>query len=270
MKFKLGEIFVKNGLITETTLQRGLAKAKREKKKLGFVLEEMEVVTGEEVASALADQFGYRIVTDFASYRFSSQLLEIIPLYVALQYLLFPLKIENGKIALAMADPTDTRIVGNIAANHGMKIVPFVAPRKDILDAINRHYLGKESGPRKEPLVLVIEDNHTQGLALTNMLTREGYRVVVAKEGMEAYKLAVTDPPDVIITEKNVPKLDGYALLDALRNIPETSKVPVLMVTSVNDGEEEAKAFEKGFYDYLTKPVREMTLLTRVKRALGG
>ena len=270
MKFRLGEIFVRNGLITETTLKRALAKAKRENKKVGFVLEEMEVVTGEEVAAALADQFGYRIAPNLAGCRVPAELLDIVPMYVALQYLLFPLKIDRGKIAVAMADPTEKRIIANIAANQGLKVVPFVAPRKEILEAINRNYFGKMPEPRRERLVLLVEENMTQMLAVTSLLAREGYRVVGAKEGMEAYRLAVTDPPDVVITEKNVPKLDGYSLLAALRNIPETRKVPVLMLTSATDGEEEARAFERGFFDFIPKPVREMTLVTRVKRAIGG
>lgn len=264
---KLGEILVERGLITETTLERALVRAKRQQKKLGFVLEEIEVVTGEEVVTALAEQYGYKVVANFARFKFPADLLRIIPVDIAMEHLLFPLKIENGRLALALADPTDGRIVANIAANHDMKVVPFVATRRDIIAAINRHYLGKETGEAAEKTVMVVEDDKLIWTLLSAMLNREGYRVVVAMDGMEAYRLAMTEAPQVILTDKEMPKMDGYALLAALRNLPETRHIPVILVTGAADGDEEARAFEKGFFDFMTKPVREATLVTRVRRA---
>src|SRR4051812_34253684 len=99
---KLGEIFIEKGLITEKTLERALARAKRQNKKLGYVLEEIEVVTGEEMASALAIQYGCKVVSDFARFKFPAALLEMVPADVAMEYVLFPLKLETGKIAIAM------------------------------------------------------------------------------------------------------------------------------------------------------------------------
>lgn len=264
---RLGEIFVEKGLITETTLARALARAKRVNKKLGIVLEDIEVITGEELAEALASQYGYKTVANFARYTFSPELLRLVPVDVAMQNLLFPLKAENGKLALAMSDPSENRIVTNIAANNGLAIVPFIATRKDIIAAINRHYLGKNPTATKEKTVLVVEDDKMIITMLANILTRENYRVVLAADGMEGYKEAVADPPHVIITDKEIPKLDGYGLFAALKNLPETRHIPIILLTGKGDAEEEARAFERGFFDFLTKPVKETTLVTRVKRA---
>lgn len=267
---RLGEIFVGTGLITETTLQRALVRAKRLNKKLGFVLEDMEIITGRELAEALACQYGCKTAANFARYTFPPGLLRLIPADVAMQNLLFPLKSENGKLALAMSDPTETRIVANIAANNGLSIVPFIATRKDIIAAINRHYLGRDTNSAKTRTVLIVEDNKVISTMLSNILAREKYRVVLAEDGMEAYREAVADPPHVIVTDKELPKLDGYGLFDALKNQPETRHVPIILLTGNSDGDEEARAFEKGFFDFLAKPVREATLVTRVKRAFNS
>jgi CheY-like chemotaxis protein len=87
-------------------------------------------------------------------------------------------------------------------------------------------------------------------------------------DGMEAYKIVIAEKPHVIITDKEMPKLDGYGLLEALKNVPETSFIPVILVTGrTMNAEEEAKAFERGFFDFIPKPVSEVTLKARVKRA---
>ncbi len=264
---RLGEIFVANGLITEKTLERALARAKRQKKKVGVVLEEIEVVTGEELASALAVQYGHRVVSNFARYTFPPELFRLVPEDVAMQHILFPLKIENNKLAVDMADPTETRIVSNIAANNDLTLVPFIATRRDIFAAISRHYLGRDLTVSREKTVLVAEDNKLVYTMLGNILGREGYRVVLALDGMEAYKSAIAESPHVIITDKEMPKLGGYGLFDALRGLPETRHIPIILLTGDSSADEESRAFEKGFFDFITKPVKEVTLVTRVKRA---
>lgn len=264
---RLGEIFVASGLITEKTLERALARSKRQNKKVGMVLEEIEMVTGEELASALAVQYGHRVVSNFARYAFPPELFKLIPEDVAMQHLLFPLKIENNKLAVAMADPTETKIVSNIAANNDLTLVPFIATRRDIFAAIARHYLGRDLSASQEKSVLVAEDNKLVYTMLSNVLSKEGYRVILAQDGMDAYKSAIAESPHVIITDKEMPKLGGYGLFDALRGLPETRHIPIILLTGDSSAEEESRAFEKGFFDFITKPVKEVTLVTRVKRA---
>jgi CheY-like chemotaxis protein len=268
MKRKLlGEILIEKKIITESTLQRTLARAKRLNKRLGTMLEETELITGEELAAALAIQYNCRVVEDFAKHPFPPELLKLVPADVAMENMLFPLKIEADRLALAMADPTNTRIVSNLAANKGLKVVPFIATRRDITSAICRHYLNKELTSCQEKTILLAEEDSLLCTMLGHLLSKEGYRVVTASEGMEAYKMAISENPTVIIIDKNIPKLDGYGLYTALKNLPEKRYVPIILMTANTDPEEEAKAFEKGFFDFLTKPVKDLTLITRVKRA---
>jgi CheY-like chemotaxis protein len=264
---RIGEIFIENGLITEKTLQRALIRAKRQKKRIGLILEEIEVITREELAKALADQFGYKVIDNFAHFRFPAELLDTIPVDIALQHLLFPLKIEAGKIAIAMADPTDTKIINEIISRHGLKVVPFVATRQEIITAINRHFLGKAPHVQHDKTVMLVKFDRLAAGALRDILEKDGYQVILASDGMEAYKYTLAAAPHVIVTDRDMPKLDGYGLLDALKSIPETREIPMLLMTDTIDGDEEARLFQKGFFDFMTKPVKGATLLTRVRRA---
>lgn len=266
---KLGEIFVENKILTPRLVERVLVRSQVLDKKFGKVLEDMELITGEELANALAIQYGYKVVKNLLELPVSAELKELIPLEVAMQNVLLPLKQENGWLALAMADPTETKIVSNIAIKNGLKISPYISSKKDILSAICKHYMGKELSNSTQRTVIVADDDLLILNMFKDILTSKGYRVVPALNGMEAYMAAISEKPSVIITDKEMPKMDGYALLGSLKNSPETRFIPVILVTGkAMNAEEESKAFDKGFFDFITKPVKEVTLLTRVNRAL--
>ena len=264
---RIGEILIEKGLITDKTLQRALTRAKRQKKRIGLILEEIEVVTREELAKALAEQLGYKVIGNFAHFRFPTELLDMIPVDIALQHQLFPLKIEDGKLAIAMADPTDTKIIQEIILSHGLKVVPFVATRQEIISAINRHYLGKTSDVRRQKTVMIAKYDRLAAGMLKEILEQEGYQVILALDGIEAYRYTMAETPHVIITDRNMPKLDGYGLLNALKSIPETRDIPILLLTETINGDEEERLFQKGFFDFMTKPVKGATLITKVGRA---
>lgn len=266
---QLGEILVANGTISEKTLERALRKAKQANQRIGVVLEDMGIVTGEEIAAALADQFGCKIVSKFQDLSYSPDLLKILPIDAATRYFLFPLKLELNKLCLAMADPTDTRFVSNMASNNGLTIIPFIATRGDITAAINKHYLGNQTYPDRRKTVLIVEDNAAIASELEKVLSKEGYRIVGARNGMDAFKKAIGEAPDVILTDKEMPIFDGYKLLESLKCLPETLRIPVILLTSSTNGSEESDAFKKGFFDFIAKPAKDVTLIARIKRALA-
>ena len=267
-KKRLGEIFVENGILSEKTVERMLLVSKRLKKRFGTVLEELELIDGDELAQALATQYSCRVASNFAGYSFAPELLSIISVDVAMQNHIFPLKLDNKRLALAMADPTESRIVKNIAANNGLTITPFIATRKEIYAAICKSYLHKEVSNSVKDTVLVVEDDKLIGTMFGDFLTKQGYRVIFAADGIEAYKAVLTEKPQVVITDLYMPKLDGYGLFDALHSVPELRAIPVILISSALRPDEEVKVFDRGFFDFIEKPVREGTLITRVRRAL--
>jgi PleD family two-component response regulator len=265
---RLGEIFVETGILSEKTVERILVVSKRLNKRFGTVLEELELITGDELAAALATQYACRVASNFAGYAFAPELLGIISVDMAMQNNIFPLKLDNKRLALAMADPTETRIVKNLAANNGLTITPFIATRKEIYTAICKNYLNKDVASSAKNTVLVVEDDKLIGSMFGDFLSKQGYRVVFAADGLEAYRAVLTEKPQVVITDLYMPKLDGYGLFDALHSVPELRQIPVILISSPMHPDEELKAFDRGFFDFIEKPVREGTLITRVRRAL--
>ncbi|OGP11460.1 MAG: histidine kinase, partial [Deltaproteobacteria bacterium GWA2_47_9] len=254
--------------VTVKTVERALTLAQAHNRRLGELLEDMGLVTGEELRDALAIQYKCKTANNLSKLEIAAELKQLISLEVAIENFLFPLKVEGKNLALAMADPTNTKVVENIAASNGLKIYPYIATKKDIHAAICKHYIGKEPNLTSEKTVLVVDDDNLIRNVYREILKKNGYRVVVAADGMDGYRQAISEKPHVIVTDKEMPKLNGYALLASLRNSPDTRQIPVILVTgTAMNAEEESKAFEKGFFDYITKPVNEITLAVRVKRA---
>ena len=263
---KLGEIFVEQNILCLKTVDRVLEISKRIGKRFGTILEEIGLITGDELAEALASQHHCKTVFNFAKASFSPQLLSVIAAETALQNLIFPLKLENNRLFLAVSDPTDTKILHNIAVNNNLTIIPYISSRTEIRAAVCKHYFGIDITEPVSKTVLVVEDDKAMLALLRNILSVH-YKVFTASDGMEAYKETVSKKPHVILTDKVMPKLDGFGLLNALRSVPETKSIPVLLISGTTNAEDESRAFEKGFFDFIPKPVKETTVLTRVKRA---
>jgi CheY-like chemotaxis protein len=265
---RLGEILVEQGILSLKTRDRVLRRAEILQRRLGNVLEDLGLVTGEELAAALAIQHGYKTATNLNHFTVPPELFELVPIEVAMQHLVFPLKKEGCRLALAMTDPTDMRICINLAADSGLEIVPFIATKQEIREAISHHYLGKPAARPTSRTVLAVDDDRLIRSMLTEILDKDGYRMLTANDGMQAFRTVIAESPHVIITDLVMPKLDGYGLLNALKNIPETSYIPVILISGqLKTEEEELKAFDKGFFDVIRKPLNQASVRARVKRA---
>lgn len=265
---KLGEVLVESEILTRLTVERILQLSRASGKRFGEVLEDLGLVTGEELAQALATQYGYPVVADFAKYAFSDALLNVMPAETAAEHIIFPLKLQGNILGLAMADPTNERVVNNIQDNNKVVVKNFIASRKDILQAIAVHYLKREEAKSGKDVVLLAESDKTIIKALSDTLNKNNYEVIVATDGIEAMKKAVCYKPAIIIADKDMPKINGYMLLSSLKNNKEAKNIPVILIAASLNAEEEALAYDKGFADYISKPVKDVILLTKVKKAI--
>jgi PleD family two-component response regulator len=267
---KIGEILVERGLMTHVTVDRFVALAQRTGKRFGVVLEELGILTGDELAEALALQYNLRIVKDFAQYRYADSLLKMMTVETVIEHCMFPLKAENNLLAVAIADPTNAKVASNLAANAGMRLIPFVSTRREINRAITRHYLKRELVEDGRKKVLLIEDDHFTRAEMRRSLEKTGYAVFEAMDCMEAFKSVVSVKPEIVVIDQEMPKLNAYMFLGSIRNFPEMARTPVILISSAASTEEEATALGKGFFDFIPKPVKETTLLVKVHRALVG
>lgn len=264
---KLGHILVEAGIITTTTLDRALKRQQGTDRRIGAVLESMGVITEQELAEALAKQSGYQTANGFSGFAFEKSLLNLVPDEIAICKMVFPLKRNETTLALAINDPSDTQTIEHLSSTTGLKIMPVLAARREIHEAIKRNYMHPVEGVKIGKQILVVEDSQAVSLIIKGALEKEGFGVIIAMDGLDALKKALTEKPDLIISDSMMPKMDGYSLMRALKANRDTAGIPVILLTSKASGEDEQKALEMGFLDFVSKPVQPARLTSRVKRA---
>lgn len=268
MKKQLGDILVEAEIISRKTLERALERQKADKKRLGAVLEEMGVITEEELAEALGKQFNFKTIKNFIDHSFPKELLDLIPSEMAMKKLVFPLKQKDSMLAVAITDPFDTETMESLARVTGFQVIPVISTRKEILEAISKYYLKSGGSATGAPVILVIEDSPAVATVIQVALSKEGFNVLVARDGLEGLQTAINERPQLIITDSVMPRMDGFALLRAIKANPMTSGIPMIMLTSKASTEDEQKALEFGFIDFIPKPVQPVRVVSRVKHVL--
>jgi chemosensory pili system protein ChpA (sensor histidine kinase/response regulator) len=125
--------------------------------------------------------------------------------------------------------------------------------------------------PREDlpPLAMVVDDSITMRRVSQRLLERNGFRVVTAKDGVEALGLLGDEVPDIMLLDIEMPRMDGYELATHVRNDPATGSLPIIMITSRVSEKHKARAIELGVNDYLGKPYQEQDLLDAVNHQLG-
>ena len=116
--------------------------------------------------------------------------------------------------------------------------------------------------------ILVVDDDDSLRELLRMHLAAAGYEVSTASDGISAGYQVLKHPPDLIITDINMPHMDGFEFIAALKSDKTLPQIPVIFLTSVEDGDSRGK--ELGAVGYLTKPVRADRLLELVAKHVTG
>ncbi len=122
---------------------------------------------------------------------------------------------------------------------------------------------------QKERVVIVADDSISIRKFVGRMLEKAGYRVLLASDGLEAAELVTQSGAHLIITDLEMPRMNGYELMSHLRSNPETRRIPTMVVTSRAGAKHRDRAMKEGAVAFLTKPVQEEQLLAAVSEILG-
>src|SRR5688500_1106563 len=122
-----------------------------------------------------------------------------------------------------------------------------------------------ESGERKISL-LVVEDDENISSAISEYFSRAGYDVKTVEDGLMGVKTALDDPPDAVVLDLMLPKMDGLAVCKELRE--KVGYLPILMLTAKDDVVDRILGLEMGADDYITKPFSLRELEARIKSVL--
>ena len=122
----------------------------------------------------------------------------------------------------------------------------------------------------EERVVVVADDSISVRKFVARMLEKAGYCVRLASDGLEAAEIVVQSGAHLVVTDLEMPRMNGYELMSHLRQNPETRRIPVMVVTSRAGAKHRDRAMKEGAVAFLTKPVQEEQLLAAVSKIIGS
>lgn len=145
----------------------------------------------------------------------------------------------------------------------------------DLLALYHRH-LSKPATPSQpessglDIQIMVVDDSITARRTTSQLLALHGYQVITARDGMEALTLLTEQQPDIILVDEEMPHMDGFGLVSALRDNPALARLPVIMLTcQANAKQHNQKTLGLGTCELLEKPFREKRLLSAIESVIA-
>ena len=114
--------------------------------------------------------------------------------------------------------------------------------------------------------VLTVDDSRTMRDMLMLALKDAGYRVVQAEDGVHGLEVLQSERPDIVITDINMPRMDGFGFIEGMRADPNHKATPVLVLTTESDAAKKQRAREAGATGWIVKPFDPVRLVDAVRR----
>ena len=116
--------------------------------------------------------------------------------------------------------------------------------------------------------VILVVDDDTSNLALAQKILGKEYRIAAANSGAVALKYLENNCPDLILLDINMPEMDGFQVLEKMKQMERFTNIPVIFLTADNDPETETRCFATGAVDFVAKPFIPDVLMSRVRKTL--
>jgi CheY-like chemotaxis protein/class 3 adenylate cyclase len=233
------------------------------------------IVSDEPVLAALArrplEPLGHTVTAVTSVAELEARMTELAP-----RAALLPRRLPDRSLADTVnmlrsgAEPTAAIVLGVAAADRmiardvdadGFLLVPF--SDAEVLDVFG-------TTTRAKRLIILADDSPLIHRHTVPILEDDGYEVLSAYDGMECVTLAREKLPDLVITDVEMPNLDGYGVCKALKGDAALAHVPVLICSSLGQAQDLERGFDAGADDYLVKPVIPEELSTRVRALVLG
>ena len=112
--------------------------------------------------------------------------------------------------------------------------------------------------------VLIVDDVPTNVMLVQAILKKEGYTLLTCDSGTKALRIANEKHPNLILLDIMMPEMDGYEVLQHLKSNPETTDIPVIIMSALSDMQSIVKGYQLGATEYVTKPFQREELVKRV------
>ncbi len=119
-------------------------------------------------------------------------------------------------------------------------------------------------------LILIADDSQTEIYVLRKILEKHNHQIITAEDGLQAIEVAQNENPDLIIMDVVMPNLNGFQATRRLSKAPETSHIPIIIVSSKNQETDKLWGMRQGAKGYLGKPVEEVDLIVAIDSLLNG
>lgn len=115
-------------------------------------------------------------------------------------------------------------------------------------------------------LILTVDDSASMRMLLRVALTARGFRIEAADDGIQGLERMAEVQPDLLITDINMPRMDGFELIEAVRRLPQFNSTPILVLSTEFSDEKKARARSTGATGWITKPFDPEKLDTAIRR----
>lgn len=117
--------------------------------------------------------------------------------------------------------------------------------------------------------ILAADDSASVRKLISLALKLQGYRVITAGDGMEALEILPTEQIDLLITDLNMPNVDGFELIRTVRSTPQYKELPIIILSSMTNNEDISRGMELGANSYLVKPFHQKRIQYEVAKYLS-
>lgn len=181
----------------------------------------------------------------------------------------------NVHVAARVVHVVTAEAAGASGNRVGMGMQFLEQEGNDSLEKIQKYLVRKSialptpsGSPPVRGKVLVVDDSDQHRSFAVSAMQKAGFDVRFAKDGLEGLGLALREAPDIILTDVNMPKMDGWHLLRLVRARPNLAHIPVIFLTTLSSDSDRLRGYRLGVDDYLGKPYKPEELTARVERIL--
>ncbi len=135
---------------------------------------------------------------------------------------------------------------------------------------MNHNLENDDPEQRSLPLILIAEDNETNINTIDDYLIAKGYRLIIARNGMEAIAMTKAHHPDIILMDIQMPVMDGLEAIQQIRLDPKLINVPIIALTALAMTGDRDRCLAAGANEYLSKPIKLKELVATIQKMLNN